>query len=125
MDAAYLSFGEQALRYFDRPHDAIRREPVGGRAAWRGEALARTRDWTVPLDADAIAELEHAAATSRSRAPDLSTMRPDDFPLPRLAGAIRAWSHELVHGRGFLVVRGLPVERWSEEEASRVYWGLG
>jgi len=44
MDAAYLSFAEQALRYFDRPHEAVVRVPVGGSAAWRGDALARRRD---------------------------------------------------------------------------------
>jgi hypothetical protein len=125
MDAAYLSFAEQALRYFDRPHDAVRREPVGGPAAWRGETLARRHDWTVSLDADAVGELERAAETSERGGVDLGSMRREDFPLPRLATATRRWSRELTHGRGFLVVRGLPVERWSEEEASRVYWGLG
>jgi hypothetical protein len=125
MDAAYLSFAEQALRYFDRPHDAIRREPVGGPAAWRGETLARTRDWIVPLDAAAIAELEHAGAAVRRRRLDLRAMRRDDFPLPRLEAIIRTWTQELTQGRGFLVVRGLPVERWSEDDATLVYWGLG
>jgi hypothetical protein len=110
---------------FDRPHDAIRREPVGGPAAWRGAALARTRDWIVPLDAAAIDELERAATAVRRRGLDLRTVRRDDFPLPRLEPAIRSWAHELTHGRGFLVVRGLPVERWSEDESSLVYWGLG
>jgi hypothetical protein len=125
MDAAYLSFAEQALRYFDRPHDAVRREPVGGPASWRGEQLAHTRDWIVSLDAGAVAELERAGAAARRRGLDLATMRREDFPLPTLATEVRAWARELTDGRGFLVVRGLPVERWSEEEASIVYWGLG
>ena len=125
MDAAYLPFAEQALRYFDRPHDAIRREPIGGPAAWRGDRLAHASDWIVPLDAGAVAELEQAGAAARRRGIDPMRMRREDFPLPRLATAVRGWAHELVHGRGFLVVRGLPVDRWSEEEASLVYWGLG
>ena len=125
MDSPYLSFAEQALRYFDRPHGAVRREPLGGPAAWRGETLERAHDWIVTLDADAVGELERAGETARRRTSDLATMRREDFPLPRLATAIRHWSRELGHGRGFLVVRGLPVERWSEEEASLVYWGLG
>src|SRR5262249_19832664 len=117
MDAAYLSFAEQALRYFDRPHDEIRREPIGGPAAWRGDRLARATDWIVPLDAGAVAELEEAGAAVRRRGIDLARMRRVDFPLPRLATAVHGWAHELAHGRGFLVVRGLPVERWSAEEA--------
>jgi hypothetical protein len=123
VDAAYLSFAEQALRYFDRPHETIRHEPVGGPAAWRGDALARRDDWIVRLDAAAIAELERARDAVRHVA--MGAMRREDFPLPTLAPAIRAWARELADGRGFLVVRGLPVERWSEEDASVVYWGLG
>ena len=38
---------------------------------------------------------------------------------------IAAWARELLHGRGFLLVRGLPVARWGEERAALVYWGLG
>lgn len=123
MDAAYLSFAEQALRYFDRPHDAVRREPVGGAAAWRGAELAGREDWIVRLDAAALAELERARDAVRDV--DLGAMRREDFPLPTLGPTVRAWTRELADGRGFLVVRGLPVARWSAEDAARVYWGLG
>jgi hypothetical protein len=125
MDGAFLSFAEQALRYFDRPHDDIRREPVGGPAAWRGDALARDRRWIVPLDEEAIAELEHARDTARARGRDVGTMSRDDFPLPALGARVRSWADELAHGRGFLLVRGLPVERWGPADTALVYWGLG
>jgi hypothetical protein len=125
MDAAYLSFAEQALRYFDRPHEAVVRVPVGGSAAWRGDALARRRDWIVALDAEAIAELARARAAVRARGLGVGTMRREDFPLPRLAAAIAGWTRELTHGRGFLVLRGLPVDEWGVDDAALVYWGLG
>jgi hypothetical protein len=123
MDAQLVSFAEQALRYFDRPHEAIRRAPVGGPAAWRGDEMARRRDWIVALDAAAIAELAAACAGARSR--PLATLRREDFPLPTLAPTIAAWARELEDGRGFLVVRGLPVARWDADETALVYWGLG
>jgi hypothetical protein len=52
-------------------------------------------------------------------------MRREDFPLPRLAGSIRAWREELATGRGFVVLRGLPVAAWGADDAAVVYWGLG
>jgi len=125
MDGAFLSFGEQALRYFDRPHEAVRQTPVGGPAAWRGAELASRTDWTVPLDDGAIAELEAAAAAVRARGLALGAVRRDDFPLPTLAPVVRGWARELADGRGFLLVRGLPVERWRDEDAALVYWGIG
>ena len=124
MDAAYLSFAEQAMRYFDRPHEAVAREPVGGASAWRGDAL-RDADWTVTLDADAISELERARDAVRASGIALGDMQREDFPLPELARAIASWRRELDGGRGFLVLRGLPVARWGVDDASLVYWGLG
>jgi hypothetical protein len=118
-----VSFAEQALRYFDRPHDAVRREPAGGPAAWRGDALARRDDWIVRLDAAGVAELERARDAVRGR--DLGTMRREDFPLPTLGAAADGWARQVADGRGFVVVRGLPVERWSEQDAAAVFWGLG
>ena len=32
---------------------------------------------------------------------------------------------ELLHGRGFALLRGLPVERWSIREAATAYFGIG
>jgi hypothetical protein len=123
--ATYSSFAEQALHYFDRPHEAVCREPIRSPAAWRGQDLARRTDWQVPLGAEDVAALERAAATVRQRGLEPSQVTRGDFDVPLLHDRIRAWRDELVHGRGFVLVRGLPVARWGEEVASLVYWDLG
>lgn len=124
-DVGYLSFGEQALHYFGRPHEDVRRVPLDGPAAWRGTDLATRRDWIVRLDDPAVAELTRAGETVRARGIDLGAMHREDFPLPTLGPAIAAWRRELADGRGFLVLRGLPVARWGDDDAALVYWGLG
>jgi hypothetical protein len=124
MDAAYLSFAEQAMRYFDRPHAGIAPAPLVAAAAWRGDALAE-RDWIVRLDDRDVAELERARDAVRHRGLDLAAMRREDFPLPGLAARIASWRETLQHGRGFVVLRALPVGRWGDDEAALVYWGLG
>ena len=43
----------------------------------------------------------------------------DDFPLAGWA------EHELENGRGFLLARGLPVDRYSDEEIEIAYYGIG
>lgn len=123
MTPSFASFAEQALRYYDRPHEAIPTAPVEGPAAWRGDALRQRTDWIVSLTAAQIAELENAATRVADRS--LEDIRRVDFPLPELAPAIAAWRRELRDGRGFLLLRGLPVERWGEQRAAKVYWGLG
>jgi hypothetical protein len=125
MSAGHLSFAEQALHYFDRPHESVRRVPILGRVAWRGEELARRSDWIVELDAAQIGELDDALADLRARGIGLAGLRREDVALPRLTPAIAGWVRELEEGRGFLVVRGLPVERWGDASAALVYWLLG
>jgi len=123
--APILSFGEQALRYFRREHTEIAREPVRSTAAWRGCDLATRDDWIVALAPSQLDELEAAARQARTHCPRMAELGREAFPLPSLGPAIAQWIHELDTGRGFLVLRGLPVERWGEELLSWVYWGLG
>jgi hypothetical protein len=121
----HSSFAEQALHYFDRPHEAVQRAPIRSAAAWRGCDMVGRRDWIVELGADEVAELEDAAAAARGRGLTLETLRRDDFRLRTLVPHIAAWRHELTDGRGFLLVRGLPVARWGEDLSALAYWGLG
>ena len=113
------------MRYFDRPHETVARAPIVGTSAWRGDDFVGESDWTVRLDERSVAELERARDAVRARGVGLAAMQVEDFPLPWLAAAVGEWRHELAFGRGFLVVRGLPVERWSRDDAAMVYWGLG
>ncbi len=125
MNENHLSFGAQALRYFDREQEEIRRDPLQVPAAWRGSELACREDWVVRLSPDQIGELERAAAEVEGRGLGLAEVRREDFRLPALAPEIGGWARELRRGRGFLLVRGLPVERWGEQRSALVFWGLG
>ena len=125
MTPNHLSFGTQAMRYFQRPHERVRRQPLDVPAAWRGAELARRQDWIVRLSTAQVDELEGTADAAAARGLGLATVRREDFPLPTLAPVIAGWARELAAGRGFLLVRGLPVERWGEARSALVYWGLG
>lgn len=120
-----LSFAEQALRYFDRPHEGIPYGPIGGPAAWRGEDLAGRADWIVTLDEAAIDEIDRACDAADALGVGPGAISRADFVLPSLSERVRAWANEILHGRGFLVVRGLPVERWGDERAALAFEGLG
>ena len=47
------------------------------------------------------------------------------FPLPRLGPKLLTIRDELINGRGFALLRGLPLESLSQREAAIMYWGLG
>jgi hypothetical protein len=125
MDAAWMSFGAQALHYFQRPHDAVRRAPLGGPAAWRGEDVRRRDDWIEPFTAAEVEELQAAVAALRRRGAAMGEVRREDAPLPGLAARIAEWRRELRDGRGFVLLRGLPVAAWGDDDSALAYWLLG
>jgi hypothetical protein len=124
-ESPYKSFGEQALHYFRRDHESVRRRPVEGPAAWRAVELRDGERFVERIAAPEVAELERAVAGVRSRGLALARVRREDFPLPTLSQRAARWSRELLDGRGFLVLRGLPVERWGDDDSALAYWGLG
>jgi hypothetical protein len=95
-------------------------------AAWYGPEMTRRSDWLMPLDAAEIAEVEAATKALSAREADIAAITPRDFPLPTLAAKLEARvEDEVLNGRGFLLIRGLPVERWSMREAATAFFGLG
>ncbi len=100
-------------------------EPVGGPGVWYGRELARRDDWIRHFTAAEIAELEAAIAAAREAGVPIAGLTPQSFPLPTLGPFLRGVLRELLEGRGFILLRGLPVARWSREEQAYAYLGMG
>lgn len=97
-----------------------------GPHAWRGRDLAGSVDWQFELGAPELDAIEHALTIATGQGSGFPNMRvASDFPLPTMAELIRRWSNELENGRGFLLLRGLPVSKYSESEIRTIYYGLG
>jgi hypothetical protein len=100
-----------------------------GRAAWRGAAMAERDDWILHLTPEQIDELEAAArplvAQGERATGLLPHLTPDDFALPTLGAVMLSLRQELLEGRGFVQMRGLPIERYSPLQAATIFMGLG
>lgn len=94
-------------------------------AAWTAPEMHACGDWIVELTADDVRELRAAAAETARRGLQIADIERSDFPLPRLGSKLSGLQQEVVHGRGFVLIRGLPVAAMSREEIARVYFGLG
>lgn len=98
--------------------------PIGGPGAWRGSDLRKRPDeWIYTLSQAEIAELDDAMRQSFAK--PIMEIGKGEFPLPTLGAIFDGMRHELLSGRGFFLIRGIPVQGYSPEEAARVYWGLG
>src|SRR5262245_18193065 len=98
--------------------------PVSGAGAWRGRELAERTDWIRTFTAAELAELDEAIRAFRSRGVALADISPASFPLPGLSATMAGILAELLGGRGFVLMRGFPVERYSREEQAIAYLGL-
>jgi hypothetical protein len=97
-----------------------------GAAAWYGPEIAKRSDWQMPLSAAEVAEVEAATRALVARDADIAVLKPQDFPLPTLGSKLKSRvDDEVLNGRGFLLLRGLPVERWSIRESATAFFGLG
>jgi hypothetical protein len=97
---------------------------VTGRSAWVGADLAkRPDDWTYRLSPTETAEIE--AATAKVLGRDIATIARADFPLPALGPVLDRLRDEVLNGRGFVLLRGLPVEDRPIEDSATAYWGIG
>ncbi|HKP26526.1 MAG TPA: TauD/TfdA family dioxygenase, partial [Dongiaceae bacterium] len=88
--------------------------------------MAARDEWLMPLAPADIREIEQAVEPLIACDADIAAMIAADFALPSLAPRLKARArNEVLNGRGFLLLRGLPVERWTLREAATAFFGLG
>jgi hypothetical protein len=95
------------------------------RSAWRGPELADDPSWICPLTEAEIAELDAALRHFQALGLPLAAMTQAHFPLSGCAATLARHFDEIMHGRGFVVVRGLPMARYSDDEVGLIFYGIG
>jgi hypothetical protein len=98
---------------------------IEGRSAWYGSEMARRSDWIELLTEAEVAEIEVTTARLIKAKADIASISNADFPLPLLRPRLDRILNEVIDGRGFVLLRGLPVERWSRAEAAIALFGVG
>src|SRR5262245_1681624 len=99
---------------------------VVGPSAWYGPDLDRRRnDWIAYLSPTEIVEVEKAVKRLATGHADIGSILSDDFPLPTLGLRLRDILDEVLDGRGFVLLRALPVESWTKLESAIAFYGIG
>jgi hypothetical protein len=99
--------------------------PIRDASAWYGPQMADRPDWVEPLSPNEIAEIESASRRLADAEPDWQSLTADDFPLPTLQPRLGRILQDVLNGRGFVLIRDLPVERWGRRLAAVAFLGLG
>ena len=103
----------------------ILKQKITGPAAWKGGDFVGDTSWIHHLSGSEIELIDSALAHVKARGLTFPDFTREDFPISELAPFLKPFADELENGRGFLLLRGLPVERYSDEDINTVYYGLG
>lgn len=99
--------------------------PIVSPAAWKGPEINWMEQGLHVLGAAEIAEIDAALAHLLALGDvDFPEITPQTFPLDRVGTLMRSLPDRLRDGCGFLMLRGLPRERYSDDDMARVYFGL-
>lgn len=99
--------------------------PRDDASIWYGKDMSARTDWLHVLTPADNAEIEAAIRPLVDAEANIARITKADFPLPNLGPRLAGICSEVMDGRGFALLRGLPVENWSMRESATAYFGIG
>lgn len=100
-------------------------QPIATPSAWRGPSLQSGTDWIHVLSAQERRELAAAAQALREQSQPLTAIDAASHALPIVGPTLRRIRQEIQNGRGFALIRGVPIEGLAREDVARLYWLMG
>ena len=105
---------------------AMPMKPIEGAASWQGLDFRNTGDFVHRLTDTEVAEIDAAVRTIIQGGINHIAIDSENFELPQLGKRLLLIRDGvLLRGRGFMVIRGVPVERYSIQEAAAAFIGIG
>ncbi len=98
---------------------------IGGPTSWIGPDLQDSDEWILELEESHRQELLDALGGVEAAGLDFLEMTREDFALPTTGPLLESMLDDLMEGRGFVLLRGVPIEGLSERRIELMYWGMG
>jgi hypothetical protein len=102
-----------------------RRMPVRTRSAWKPADFATPDAFSFTLTDAHFAAFDAALAANRHAGRSAEDVTVRDFALEPIAADVAAWRNEVLRGRGFIVLREFPRDRYTPDDLARLFFGLG
>jgi len=94
--------------------------------AWTAEQVRQDDSWVIRLTPEEVQGVRDALAHAKTDPKPLLSMQQADFPLPQVTRDALTRAIATTQGRwGMCLLKGFPVDEWTEEEARLAYWGMG
>ena len=103
----------------------ILRQPIRHPAAWKGSDFRSKDDLCFDLGPHHLRAFEDAMVGVRKAGLRLADIEREHFQLPEIADDLAGLFALLQDGRGIVIVRGFPVDKYDVDEIGIIYWGIG
>ncbi|RFU32043.1 hypothetical protein B7463_g4338, partial [Scytalidium lignicola] len=111
---------DQLRPYADFPKEII------GETVWKAEDYKNNPErWVHALSPEEVAELSDVSDKFIADNIPLTGISKDNFKLPKLSTLLTAIRSEILNGKGFILFKGFPVQKWGNHKSAVAYMGLG
>ncbi|CAF9922510.1 MAG: hypothetical protein ALECFALPRED_002109 [Alectoria fallacina] len=101
-------------------------DEITGATVWDADDYKNNPErWTHWFTEEEVAEMSEAADSFRDAEIPLTGISKDNFRLPRFSTFLESMRYELLNGKGFILFKGFPVEKWGNHKSAIAYMGLG
>tara|TARA_B100000676_G_scaffold311889_1_gene383614 strand:+ start:18137 stop:19180 length:1044 start_codon:yes stop_codon:yes gene_type:complete len=94
-------------------------------SAWKGSDFAGPDDVAFDLDERHLDALRAVVARAYAAGRGIQDLTDAETAMPEIEAELKDLRHELMEGRGLLLVRGWPIDEMTDEELGLAYWALG
>lgn len=98
--------------------------PLSGPATWKGADMKASTAWLVHFSGEELEEIDVAVNALTLKHDNAVNITPKDFDMPLISSKFERIRNELENGRGFQVLRGIPVAKYSLAQNERLIWAL-
>jgi len=108
-----------------RPYSDFPKE-ITGETVWKAEDYANNPErWVHVFSDEELDELSSVANKFLASRTPLTGISKDNFYLPKLSVLLTSIRNEILNGKGFILFKGFPVEKWGNHKSAVAYMGLG
>ena len=104
---------------------AVLGQPIDEPCAWTREDLAKSQAYLYRLSDAEVGDILDAVDRAERQGKDIKDINRADFALPVFGPVLDELRAEIIHGRGFVFLRGLPVAGRSRYQQAAAFWGIG
>ncbi len=97
---------------------------IKDRTVWNSEDLDADNSWIHRLSDNEIEDIDNALEKINAESIDISDISKETFHLELLAEKLLTIQECIEHDRGIFFIKGLPIEKYSNEDIQRVFVGI-